>query len=98
MTKNQYKKALEQRKIFVVGVQFTSNGWTGFKVYWNKKVAIMIPVIVEESPYWSATKGFYKCNAWGIDRTLEVILSIGYELGLEFNDIKQRHEFLSGGR
>lgn len=92
MTKLQYKKALEQGKIIIIGCKFTANGWTGFKVFRVNKNQIE-PVIIKTA-YWSEKGGYYKCNAWGTDRRLEIILSIGYQLGLKFNEIRQNYKWL----
>ncbi len=93
MTGKEFKKALEKYQIFVVGVQWTKNGWTGFRVYHNNGGAML--QITEKCQYWNEKKGFYQCRAWGTDRTLEIILSIGYALGLKFDEIRQSHRFLS---
>lgn len=94
ITKTQYKWALEARKIYIIGTKFTRNGWTEFKVY-RLAHNQLEPVIVEKSPYWSKTAYAYKCTAWGTSRVLEIILSIGYTLGLEFNEIHQRYNELN---
>lgn len=94
ITKQQYKKALENRKIDIVGIKCTRNGWTEFRVY-RQTPHGHEEVRVETSPYWSKTKQAYWCTAWGTSRTLEIILSIGYELGLDFSEIRQRYNELN---
>lgn len=82
---------LPDNKIIITGNTYTRNGWTGFNVYlydstnpnwWRCR-------LIELCPYWNKSRGEYKSNAWGTDRTLEVYLSIGYSLGLNFQEIKQ---------
>lgn len=96
ITKNEYKKALKEGRIFVSGCSYTKNGWTGFRVWlWDKKNKNLKQVIVKNSPHWRETKGFYHCTGWGTDRTLRVILSIGYALSLKFDEIEQNYHWLS---
>ena len=89
ITKTEYRQALEQSKIVIVGSKFTSNGWTEFQVYRIHKNELQ-PIEVPNAGYH---KNFntYKCTAWGTSRELEIILAIGYELGLDFHEIKQRY-------
>lgn len=94
MTKQQYKKALQERRIMIVGTKMTRNGWTEFDVYEllkrpNKYGSRMERVEVDCA--YSMENGGYKCVAWGTSRTLEIILSIGYKLGLDFNEIRQNY-------
>ncbi len=91
--KKQYQKALEERRIVIVGVKYTKAGWTGFRVYEIHKNTL-VPVIEEKASYWKDKKHFYECRAWGTDHRLEVILSIGYTLGLKFNEIRQNYQWL----
>jgi dissimilatory sulfite reductase (desulfoviridin) alpha/beta subunit len=92
--KKQYQKALEEGRIIIVGCKYSAkNGWVGFKVYEIYKNEL-VPIIEKEASYWNEKNGIYKCGAWGTDRRLEVILSIGYTLGLKFNEIKQNYKWL----
>ena len=52
------------------------------------------PIVVTESAYYNDKDTNYKCVAWGTDRRLEIILSIGYALGLEFDEIKQNYKWV----
>lgn len=92
ITAKQYKKALEDRKVFIVGTKFTKSGWTQFRVYriYNNQPQ---RIIVKDASYWNEKAHAYKCVAWGTDRRLEVILSIGYSLGLKFSDIRQNYHW-----
>lgn len=86
MTKEEYKKALEERRIFVVGSKYTRNGWTEFRVYEIKDNKI--ETVWVHSPYQNKKTGTYKCTAWGTSRVLEITLSIGYALGLKFDEMR----------
>lgn len=95
MTKEQYKQALEDGRILIVGTRFTKNGWVEFKAYEivdNK----LCPIMIEKSAYWNKNNYNYRCLAWGTDRRLEIILSIGYNLGLTFHEIKQNYRWIQG--
>ena len=94
ITKKQFKTALEKRRIYIVGCKYTSNGWTGFNIYQLKNNSL-IPVIVEKCPYYKTSKGYYHCSTWGTNRGLEIILEIGYTLGLKFEEIKQNYLWLN---
>lgn len=92
ITKGEYKKALEAGKIYITGSKYTSNGWTQFKV-WRLFKNKLIPIWVN-CPYANEKNWDYRCVAFGTNRQLEIILSIGYELGLEFNEITQNYRLL----
>lgn len=100
VTKQEFKRALEDRKVLIVGTKYTTNGWTEFRVYIiEKSKAGLTPfkqVLVEDAPYFNKKNWSYKCVAWGTDRRLEVILGIGYTLGLKFHEIRQTYEWLQG--
>lgn len=88
----KYRQALRTGKINVVGVSSTRNGWVGFRLFTQDDST---QIVVKQSAYWSKSKGFYHCVAWGTDRRLEVVLSVGYTLGLQFNEISQQYRWLS---
>lgn len=94
-----YKEQLEKGNIFIVfivGTKYTKNGWTEFKVYelrHKKGIIYHFPINCGKSPYWNEKKFLYKCTAWGTDRRLEIILSIGYSAGLSFAEIKQNYKW-----
>jgi hypothetical protein len=93
ITKEQYKKALEEYRILVSGTKYTRNGWTGFRVFEireNKLIEINLDCSYKSKKDWG-----YSCSAWGTNRILEIILAIGYKLGLEFNEIKQNWAWVS---
>jgi hypothetical protein len=99
MTKNQFKKALERGSIVIVGVKYTKMGWTGFKVYEIKgnrmeRIDPYTSKNLASVGYWNEKGGYYKCNAWGTDRRLEIIINIGYTLGLKFSEIRQNYQWL----
>lgn len=93
ITAKQYKKALEENRIVVSGVKFTSNGWTGFRVFEIKNNKLN--EIDVNCDYKSKKDRGYSCSAYGTNRILEIILSIGYKLGLEFSEIKQNWNCIS---
>ena len=87
ITKEEYQKATQQRRIVFAGRKYTKDGWTHFMPYivplhGNEDGTELKLVIVEESSYWNKKTHDYQCNAWGSNRVLEVFLSIGYALGL----------------
>lgn len=91
ITKTQYKNALKTGRILIIGTKYTTNGWTSFRVFLIKDNNL-IPIQVK-APYWNEKDWCYKCTAWGTDRRLEIILSIGYELGLKFHEIRQNYHW-----
>ena len=95
-TAKRYAKALQERRVVIVGTKFTRNGWTQFRVFIIPKglkdgSEALCDVIVPEASYYNGRTRSYNCSAWGTDRRLEVILSIGYALGLSFSDMSQRY-------
>lgn len=86
ITRQQYKKAIEQRRIFIVGTKYSRNGWTEFDVYEIRKNNL-IRITVPNAGYYNKKNYNYKCTAWGTSRALEIFLAIGYELGLSFSDM-----------
>lgn len=91
--KEKFKKALEENRVVVSGTKYNKNGWVGFRVFIQEN-SKLTEVDVECS-YKSKKRLGYECSAWGTNRILEVILSIGAALGLEFHDIKQQWNFIS---
>lgn len=97
MNKQQYKEALKCGRIIIIGCKYTKNGWIGFKVYWIRnhgKLDRIDGTNIKNVGYWNEKEGYWKCGAIGTDRRLEIILSIGYALGLEFGDIRQNYQWL----
>lgn len=86
ITAEEYKKALEERRVVLVG---TNDRGTYYDLYIIKNNEL-IPVRGIGS-YWSKEKNCYWVTAQGTSRPLEIILSVGYALGLSFRDIKQRY-------
>lgn len=91
----KYRHALKTGKLNVVGVSCTRNGWVGFRLFTADDNT---QIVIKPATYWSNSKGFYHCVAWGTDRRLEVVLSVGYALGLSFHDISQQYRWLSWER
>jgi hypothetical protein len=91
ITKDDFKKALDEKRVIITGALLTRNGWTGYNVYIINQPGGNFPftMLSGMSPYWSEKKRFYHIVAWGTNRTLEIILSIGENLGLSFGEIKQ---------
>ncbi len=98
MNKETYKKALQDGRVIIVGCKYSQkNGWTGFKVYLVTKKGTLERIDgsdIKGVGYWNEKGGYFKCGAWGTDRRLEIILSIGYALGLQFKDIRQNYQWL----
>jgi len=90
ITKEQFKQALDEGRVIITGEMKTRNGWTGFNVYilelgsdrpWYRLLNI--------GPYWSEARRLHHCTAGGTSRALEIILGIGYRLGLKFDEMPQ---------
>ena len=97
LTKGIYKKALKDGRVYMTTEMQTSrNGITGYNLYIlnpSKDIKGMAKVL-GWSNYWSESKQCYHVCAWGTSRPLEVILTIGYKLGLRFEEIKQNWKFI----
>lgn len=91
LTKTIYKNALKAGRVFLTSAKETRNGITGYNLYIIRKNRVW--QVLGHSVYWSNPKRYYHVVAWGTSRTLEVILSVGYQLGLNFNEIKQNYNF-----
>jgi len=92
LTKTIYKNALKKDKVFLTKEIITSNGITGFNVYIYYKNNFRR--IVGIGNYWSNKKECYHCTVYGSSRSLDIILNIGYSLGLKFHDIRQNYRIL----
>ncbi len=98
ITKKIFQKALKERRVFLTSAMQTNNGTTGYNVYivecGNRGKNIDTKWLCGHSAYWSDSKECYHCTGWGMSRPLEIILSIGYSLGLKFDEIPQKHAML----
>lgn len=98
LTKTLFKNALKNNRVYMSAALQTRNGITGYNLYIKRKTSKNVNggmwSVLGHSPYWSDKKQFYHVTAWGTSRPLEIILSIGYELGLKFGDIRQNWTFL----
>jgi hypothetical protein len=92
MTKEQYKKALEDGRIYLKA----SNDRGTYRHMWEQPTdpAQRLTEITGLGGYWSKKKQCYWVTAIGTSRPLEVILSVGYTLGLSFHEIMQRYTIL----
>lgn len=91
--KTRYKRALEAGRVFLTAENMTRNGITEYNLYMTTPKG-KIEQITGNSVCWSETKHSYHVTAWGTSRPLEVILSVGYNLGLSFSEIKQNYRML----
>lgn len=96
LTKSIYKRALKQGRVFMTANNHTRNGITEYNLYILNPTREMkgIRQVYGHSNYWNDKRQAYWVCAWGTSRPLEVILSIGYKLGLGFHDIEQNYKFL----
>ena len=94
ITKTKFKNALKSGRVYMTSAIQTKNGITGYNVYVKEAKGSQMLMLCGHSSYWSDKKRCYHCTAWGTSRPLEIILSIGYELGLKFHDIKQNWNFM----
>lgn len=92
ISKTIFKNALKKGNVYLTSEIRTRNGITGYNVYVRRGGRML--QLLGHSDYWSEAKRCYHCTAWGTSRPLEIILSIGYTLGLKFNEIKQNWSFL----
>jgi len=97
MNKEDFKKALEESRVIVVGVKYSQrNKWVGYRVFVIENNELY--ELREISKLWDDSKGCYYCSTWGTSRPLEVILSIAKTLGLKYEEIKQNFIKIIGGR
>lgn len=101
LTKEMFKEALEEKRVYLTSELKTAKGVTGYNVYIqdfstgeNGHRGPQIMWLCGHSPYWSDSKECYHCTAWGLSRPLEIILSIGYKLGLTFQEMPQTHQMI----
>lgn len=97
LTKAIYRKALREGRVYMTAQIRTSNGITGYNLYIaevDKHHKVTLLHVYGHSGYWSKARQCYHVTCWGTSRPLEVILSVGYNLGLKFEDIKQNWNFL----
>ena len=94
ITKTKYKNALKSGRVFMTAAMQGRNGTTGYNVYIKDAKGSAMRKLCGHSVYWSNKRRCYHCVAWGTSRPLEIILSIGYGLGLKFNDIKQNWNYM----
>lgn len=96
LTKEIYKKALEEGRVYMSANNHTRSGITQYNLYIlnpTPDITGMVQVC-GHSNYWSDAKQVYWVCAWGTSRPLEVILSVGYKLGLKFEEIRQKWIFI----
>lgn len=84
ITKQEFLKAKEY--LFTCANK-TSNGVTGYNFYLLDKKRNRKRVVGGD--YWSGNKGYHWVTCWGTYRPLEILLSVGYKLGLKFHQIEQ---------
>lgn len=87
--KEEFKQALKERRVLVVGVKYTSKGWVGFRVFIVTKDC-KIKELTGGSAWRKVGNTYcYYTNVFGSDRVLKIILSIANDLGLKFDEVKQ---------
>jgi len=87
ITKDGFKKALEERRIVIIGAKWSpKNYWVGFRVFEIRNNELL--ELRGLGNLWNDKKGCYY-STWETSRPVEVILSIGSFLGLKFHEIKQ---------
>lgn len=92
LTKEVYKKALENGNVVMTAANHGRNGITQYNLYISTPDGLCS--VRGHSSYWSKAKQCYWVTCWGTSRPLEIILSVGYSLGLDFHEIKQNWRFL----
>ena len=92
LTKRQFKTALEKGNVYMTEAMQTRNGTTGYNVYVMRSGKLH--KVYGIGLYWNNSKGFYHCATFGTSRSLEIILDIGYSLGLEFDENRQNYRFI----
>lgn len=86
--KVEYKEALQNRNVVVVGLNETNNGVTKYKLLVNGNE------IEGLGSYWSDTNKCYHVTCIGTSRPLEIILTVVRSLGLKFDEIKQNYRVI----
>ena len=71
--------------IFTIN-NITQNGITEWNLYLLKNNDFKRVV---GGSYWSESKNCYHISAWGLNRAWEILLQIGYSLGLKLEEINQ---------
>ena len=84
-----FKRKLREGNVYVVPCMYTKLGWVGYQVYIQHSDRIQC--VREQGGLWSKKRNCYYTNTVESSRPLQVILSIGYALGLKFHDISQNY-------
>jgi hypothetical protein len=72
--------------IFTIA-NITRNGITGYNFYLLNEDGSILRVVGGST--WNDKKGYHHNTAWGLDRALDILLSIASDLGLNFHDVHQ---------
>ena len=94
ITKTKYKNALKSGRVFMTTAMQGRNGVTGYNLYIKDAKGSTMRLLCGHSSYWSDKRRCYHCCAWGTSRPLEIILSVGYKLGLGFHEIEQNWNYM----
>lgn len=96
LTKEIYQQALKDGRVILTANNHTRNGITEYNLYIENPEPDMpgIRQVCGHSSYWSDNKRAYWVTCWGTSRPLEIILDVGYKLGLQFKEIEQNWRFL----
>jgi hypothetical protein len=84
ITKEEFLKA--KNYLFTIS-NITKNGVTGWNFYLLNEDGTIKKVMGGTA--WNEKKGYYHETAYGTDRKLEILLSVAYDLGLNFHDVEQ---------
>lgn len=102
LTKQIYKKALIDSKVYIRCQNQGRNGVTKYGLSILRRTRrdngtydTRLWDVCGHSNYWSEKLGCYRVTCWGTSRPLEIILDVGYSLGLDFHDIKQNFTVLN---
>lgn len=106
LTKEIFKKALEERRVYLTTKITTSrNDIIGYNVYIldigeldiglsYRPSPVQMLHVMGHSPLWSDSKECYHTTIWSTSRSKKIILSIGENLGLKSSEILQTHQMI----
>jgi hypothetical protein len=84
ITKEEF---LSADKYIFTSKMITKNGVTGWDFYLLKNGEFKRVI---GGKTWSDKKDCHRNTAWGVNRALDLLLAIGYDLGLKMEEIDQK--------
>ena len=88
LTRAVYKRALETGKVYMVSNDKGSQ-WKVYILRKGRNGRMYMAHVYGHSSLWSGRYNAYHVTCIGMSRPLEIVLSIGYNLGMQEGDIRQ---------